>query len=850
MEVSTEAVDAVGGGSRKFYVFPNEFFADTYVERMPEETSNDRNDRAIRQASLWYQQHLQMVDTEAQLILITYDQKNKELAMCEGIVAMTAHEYADSVRWKFPRAGEKLTDISNEIAQKQPSDKSPIFDAHLPDSAITAKLRDKTIIRGTIRMRRHDKGFVTITSRDKSKVDTEDILIDGKSNVNRAVDGDVVAVEVVNYSTSSSPSSGKVVGIIKRNWIEYYGSLQPLPTTTTGKDQSAFVKTERIFEAFSVSIPWISIKTRQSQDLDGKRIGVVIDSWDRFSNKPSGHWVRILGAIGDRDTESEVILRTFGVVTREFSSSVLRCLPPADWQIPESEIAKRLDLRQEIICSIDPAGCKDIDDALSAKKLPNGNYQVGVHIADVTHFVKAETAIDREAAERCTTVYLVERRTDMLPGLLTTDLCSLVAHEDRLAFSVLWEMTEDAEIISTSFHKTVIRSSKAFEYLQAQRAIDNRTDKSPPTENIRILNRLAKKLRSKRMDKGALELASAEVGFEMDSESPDPRDMAAYESMETNKLVEEFMLLGNCTVAEKILHHFPFCSVLRRHPPPKDGALKTLQQLMASNGFDNFSFGDSKELSASLDRAVKPEEPYFNKLIRILTTRCMNQAVYFCTGELGGSKALYRHYGLAAELYTHFTSPIRRYSDVLVHRLLAACLGIEDLCDRAKTKKEVHEQCEVLNTKHRNAQMAGRSSVEFHRYRYFKKHGPLSVDCIIIKIKPKQLSVFLPGYGMQESVALDEENYSTKEIISAEASTEENKEESLEGCLRAVHKGDDRSLDLNIFDHVMVTVSANESDLRNRYDLKLERKSTTGDIRENELSEAEKRKIDEDIINL
>eukprot|EP00922_Rhytidocystis_sp_ex-Travisia-forbesii_P052889 GHVS01078436.1.p1 GENE.GHVS01078436.1~~GHVS01078436.1.p1 ORF type:complete len:555 (-),score=55.83 GHVS01078436.1:351-2015(-) len=542
-----------------------------------------------------------------------------------------------------------------------------------------------------------------------------------------------------------------------------------------------------------------------------------------------------------------MILRTFGVVTREFSSSVLRCLPPADWQIPNDEIAKRLDLRQEMICSIDPPGCKDIDDALSAKMLLNGNYQVGVHIADVTHFVKPETAIDSEAAERCTTVYLVERRTDMLPGLLTTDLCSLVAGQTRLAFSVLWEMTEDAEVVSASFHKTIIRSSKAFEYVEAQTAIDNETDKSPLTTNIRILSRLAKKLREKRMDKGALELASAEVRFKLDSETHDPMDIAAYESRDTNKLVEEFMLLGNSTVAEKILQHFPFCSILRRHPPPKDGALKTLRQLLATNGIENFKFGDSKELAASLNRAVKPEDPYFNNLVRILTTRCMNQAVYFCTGELGGSSALYHHYGLAATLYTHFTSPIRRYSDVLVHRLLAACLGIEDLCDHAKAKKEVQEQCEVLNTKHRNGQMAGRSSVDFHRYCYFKRKGPVSADCIIIRIKPKRLSLFIPRYGMQESVTLDEESYSTEEVITAEASTQETEAESVEGYLRAVHKGNDRSLDLSIFDHVMVTITANEADLRYRFELKFDRKSSTMDIRENEASEAEKRRIDQEM---
>eukprot|EP00922_Rhytidocystis_sp_ex-Travisia-forbesii_P052893 GHVS01078443.1.p2 GENE.GHVS01078443.1~~GHVS01078443.1.p2 ORF type:complete len:397 (-),score=56.93 GHVS01078443.1:1996-3186(-) len=247
-----EVVETLRG--RKFYVFPNEFFADTYVQRIPDETSNDRNDRAIRRAALWYQQHLQLLNAEAEVLLITNDEANKEISLSEGVPAMTVEEYANSVRDRFPLAGEKLASIMAAADKTSTAaDKTSTYDAHLTASGITTRLREKSIIRGTVRMIRHDKGFVSTRRDIAGIVEPEEILLEGRDSVNRAVDGDVVAVEII----AENRSTGKVVGIIKRNWTEYYGSLQPLPT---GKDQSAFVKTERIFEPFSASIPWISIK--------------------------------------------------------------------------------------------------------------------------------------------------------------------------------------------------------------------------------------------------------------------------------------------------------------------------------------------------------------------------------------------------------------------------------------------------------------------------------------------------------------------------------------------------------------------------------------------------------------
>jgi len=312
-------------------------------------------------------------------------------------------------------------------------------------------------------------------------------------------------------------------------------------------------------------IPKIRIRTRQAHALMGKRIVVAVDSWGRNSLYPFGHFVRDLGDIGDRNTETEVLLLEHDVPYMPFSQQVLNDLPPEgeNFKITDEELKKREDLRHLDICSIDPPGCTDIDDALHVRPLDNGNYEVGVHIADVTYYVKPNTAMDREAAKRGTTVYLVDKRIDMLPALLGTNLCSLRSNVDRLAFSCIWELTPEAEIVNVHFTKSVICSKASLTYEEAQ----NRNDDLRMTDNIsksiRILNNLAKKLKKKRINNGALTLASPEVRFNLENDSQDPVDVEMKELKETNALVEEFMLLANISVAKKIHSKYPESSLLR-----------------------------------------------------------------------------------------------------------------------------------------------------------------------------------------------------------------------------------------------------------------------------------------------
>lgn len=498
-------------------------------------------------------------------------------------------------------------------------------------------------------------------------------------------------------------------------------------------------------------IPKIRIKTRQLGNLLDKRILVAVDSWDCASRYPSGHYVRTIGEIGDRDTESEVVLIENDIDARPFSSQVLSCLPPLPWFVSSEDVANpvRQDLRQLCVFSVDPPGCKDIDDALHCTVLSNGNFEVGVHIADVTNFVHPGTALDTEAAQRGTSVYLVERRIDMLPKPLTEDICSLRADVERLAFSVIWEMTPDAEIISTKYTKSVIKSCAALSYVEAQARMDDSRLADPVTTNLRNMNALAKIMRQRRIDRGALTLASAEVKFQIDTETHDPLDIGMYQIREANQMVEEFMLAANVSVAAKILKHFPVCSLLRRHPTPTKEMLEPFIRTAAAVGL-SLDVTSSKALAESLDRAVG-DDPYFNKLIRILATRCMTQAVYFCSGDLTPPE--FNHYGLAAPLYTHFTSPIRRYADVVVHRLLAASLGINKLPDIFQDRPQLTSIADNLNYRHRNAQMASRASVELHTLIYFKNR-PTDAEARIVKIRSNGFIVFVPKYGIEGPINL------------------------------------------------------------------------------------------------
>lgn len=340
----------------------------------------------------------------------------------------------------------------------------------------------------------------------------------------------------------------------------------------------------------------------------------------------------------------------------------------------------------------------------------------------------------------------------MLPMLLGTDLCSLKPYVERFAFSVIWELDDNANIVNVDFMKSVIKSREAFSYEQAQLRIDDPNQKDELTEGMRALLQLSIKLKQKRLDAGALNLASPEVKVHMDSETSDPNEVEIKKLLATNSLVEEFMLLANISVARKIFDAFPQTAMLRRHAAPPSTNFETLNEMLQTRKGLSISIESSKALADSLDRCIDPQDPYFNTLVRIMSTRCMMAAQYFYSGAY--SYADFRHYGLAVDIYTHFTSPIRRYCDVVAHRQLAGAIGYEPLDLMHRDKNKMDMICRNINKKHRNAQFAGRASIEYYVGQVMRNNETVEAG-YVIKVLNNGIVVLVPRFGVEGLIRLE-----------------------------------------------------------------------------------------------
>ncbi|KAL7824490.1 hypothetical protein AOLI_G00237310 [Acnodon oligacanthus] len=763
--------DAIHEKEKHFYTFTNEFHRETFIEREQGESTNDRNDRAIRVAAKWYTEHLSKASSvgELRVVLLTNDRANKDKAEQNGLLAYRCEEYIKSLTGN-PELVDRLALTSDD--QNEITGSKLLFPEHLPLSRIQAGIKSGTFLQGTFRASRDNYLEATVFVQREGDDSTE-VLLQGLQNLNRAVHQDVVAVELFPKEQWVAPSSvvlqddqpndeetgeeeaekklenpvldpsrhkptGRVVGIIKRNWRPFCGMLS----------QSQIKEaTRHLFTPADRRIPRIRIETRQSSTLVGQRIIVAIDGWPRNSRYPNGHFVRSLGGAGDKDTETEVLLLEHDVPHQPFSQAVLSFLPKMPWGITEEDLKVRADLRQLCVCSVDPPGCTDIDDALHCRELENGNLEVGVHIADVSHFIRPGNALDQEAASRGTTVYLCGKRIDMVPELLSSNLCSLRSNVERLAFSCIWEMNHKAEILNTRFTKSIINSKASLTYAEAQMRIDDASMNDDITKSLRGLNTLAKILKGRRIAKGALTLSSPEVRFHMDSETHDPIDLQTKELKDTNSMVEEFMLLANISVAQKIYEEFSECALLRKHPAPPPSNYDILIKAAKSRKLEIHT-DSAKALADSLNESVLEDFPYFNTLLRILATRCMMQAVYFCSGM----DSDFHHYGLASPIYTHFTSPIRRYSDIIVHRLLAVAINADSTYPDLMDKHKQSSLCNNLNYRHKMAQYAQRASVAFHTQLFFKNKGILNEEGFILFVRKNAIIILIPKFGLEGTV--------------------------------------------------------------------------------------------------
>ncbi len=490
-------------------------------------------------------------------------------------------------------------------------------------------------------------------------------------------------------------AEGEVIEILERANDTFVGTLQV-------EKSYAFLVTENRTLANDIFIPRDKLKGGKTGD---KAVVKVIE-WPDKAKNPIGQVLDILGKAGDNTTEMHAILAEFGL-PYVYPQAVEKAADKIPAEISEEEIAKREDFRKVTTFTIDPKDAKDFDDALSIRKLKDNLWEVGVHIADVTHYVKEGSIIDKEAEKRATSVYLVDRTIPMLPERLCNFLCSLRPHEEKLAFSVIFDITEKGEVKNSRIVHTIIYSDRRFTYEEAQQIIE--TQEGDFKEEVLMMDTIAKALRERRFAAGAINFDRYEVKFEID-EKGKPVSVYFKESKDANKLVEEFMLLANRTVAEKIgrVPKGKKAKVLpyRIHDLPDPEKLDNLSQFIARFGYKLRTSGTKTDISKSINHLLddiqgKKEE----NLIETVSIRAMQKARY-STHNIG-------HYGLAFDYYTHFTSPIRRFPDMMVHRLVTKYLDggrsvseskYEDLCDHSSNMEQIAANAERASVKYKQVE--------------------------------------------------------------------------------------------------------------------------------------------------
>ncbi|XP_067851360.1 DIS3-like exonuclease 2 isoform X2 [Heptranchias perlo] len=491
----------------------------------------------------------------------------------------------------------------------------------------------------------------------------------------------------------------------------------------------------------------------------------IVD-WRDDSNFADGHLTRSLGQAGEIEPETEGILIEYDVDFSDFSDEVLECLPKSlPWTIPNEEFRIRKDLREDCIFTIDPATARDLDDALSCRELPEGNFEVGVHIADVSYFVHEGTALDVIASKRATSVYLVQKVIPMLPRLLCEELCSLNPMQDKLAFSVIWKLTPQGKILSQWYGRTIIRSCVKLSYNHAQSIIEDpekifTTEELPPVSPehciteiktaVVNLHSIAKHLRRQRFDGGALRLDQLKISFTLDRETGMPQGCYVYQYKDSNRLVEEFMLLANMAVAHNIYNSFPEQALLRLHPPPQTKMLDDLNEFCDQMGLD-LDFSTAGTLHTSLNKTLGTDQ-YSAARREVLTHMCsrpMQMALYFCTGVLC-DEALFRHYALNVPFYTHFTSPIRRYADIIVHRLLAASIGSGRRV--GLDKSDIQKQADHCNGKKSASKKVQELSTDIFFSVFVKECGPLESEAMVMGVLDQSFDVLVLRYGIQKRI--------------------------------------------------------------------------------------------------
>lgn len=572
--------------------------------------------------------------------------------------------------------------------------------------------RGKFMIEGS---KNYYTGVLDLTTKGYGYVMVEEFADDifiAQKDLNAAFDGDTVEIYVYNRRRRKR-SEGEITKILKRKRTEFVGTLQQ-------KKDFGFV----VIDDKSMYTDFFVSGNKLNGAENGDKVVVEYEEWPDKADSPYGKITRVLGTPGEHHTEIHSILAQYGL-PHDFPEEVEEFANQIDTSINEEEISKRRDMRDVLTFTIDPKDAKDFDDALSFQKLENGNFEIGIHIADVSHYLQPGTLLDEEAYDRATSVYLVDRVVPMLPEILSNNACSLRPKEEKFTFSAVFEIDDNANVKDQWFGRTVTYSDERFAYEEAQHIIETGTGTIPEDVSIRnhsysvrgalveavvTLNRLAKKMRSRRMRDGAISFDKVEVKFNLNEEN-EPVGVFFKTAKDANKLIEEFMLLANRKVAEYIGKQSPKKTfVYRCHDEPDDQKLASLQTIVGRFGH-KLNLKDRSTTTSSLNKLLEDVQGRKEQnMVDTLAIRTMSKA-YYGTENIG-------HYGLAFDHYTHFTSPIRRYPDVMVHRLLQHYLDGAKSASEEEYEAKCHHSSEMENL----ATNAERDSIKYMQVKFMQDH--------------------------------------------------------------------------------------------------------------------------------
>ncbi len=649
---------------------------------------------------------------------------------------------------KNPKLPQNYKQIAARLQITEKEEKRALTDALLrmkKDGITEERNHGKYVLKsvggyvtGTIDLTKFGYAFVV------SEESEDDVFVAAR-NLNTALHGDQVKVLLYARHKGKRPE-GEVVEIIKRSRATFVGTIELTK-------QFAFLMPDNKNMPFDIFIPLAKLNGA----TQGQKAVAKLVEWDQRSRNPVGEIIEVLGNPGENDTEMHAILAEFGLPNR-FEPEVEAAAEKIPAAITPEDIAERRDFRDVATFTIDPEDAKDFDDALSFRRLPDGNMEVGVHIADVTHYVKTGSLIEKVAQERATSVYLVDRTIPMLPERLSNHICSLNPNEDKLTYAAVFELDSKANVVKEWFGRTIIRSDKRFSYSEAQKVID--TGDGEMKEQLMTLNSLAQTLRSRRFATGSFAFERLEVKFNL-SEKGVPIGIHFREFGTSNQLIEEFMLLANKRVAEHVgkkLGGKTF--VYRIHDKPDPEKLSSFSYFIRRFGYQ-IDTANVKGLPAAMNKLMdevsgKKEQ----NIIETLALRSMAKAVY-STDNIG-------HYGLAFSHYTHFTSPIRRYPDMMVHRLLTKYLEGQPARDKDKYSK----MCEYSSKMERLATDAERASIKYKQVEFMSdKIGKVFEGVIsgvtewgiYVEIIENQCEGMIAIRELQDDYfEYDEENYSIK----------------------------------------------------------------------------------------